>query len=210
MKNKQMLLALIFLVKVACAESYLQMSFDSNLNTKSAPRIEMQWHGIQNFAKKSHEQNFAVNFNAYPDIYIISMSKNPLPFEGKFVSIEFEAKITGSLTKWARPIWLHGAFGVQIARDGITFLIFTDEQSANWNYFAPSNVPLDSQWHTVNLEYDAIQGTTQIRIDNKIVFEEKNNNKFISKARTSRLLIGSDGWGKTFPGQIDNLKIFTR
>lgn len=123
------------------------------------------------------------------------------------VSLSLDIKPDSLQNKRMRPLWMHGAYGVQIHQHKVAFVFYTQDQGIVWDVQANAADLYDGNWHNIQGTYDSETGTASLLIDGTLVSEIYGLSGAIPDPGNRSLTIGSDTWSKPFVGLIDNVVI---
>ncbi len=149
----------------------------------------------------------ALSLDGDGDFAVLSEQYNLANANYLSVDLDFRYADTAD-TGGSRLIWNHGAFGVQVDDKSVTLMV-TDDQGKK-NYFRQDGVDLsDLDWHHLSLVIDPQGGAATLRIDDVTLIEKVGIG--LSLPATARpTTIGSDSWGNSLNGQIDNVALSTQ
>ena len=107
----------------------------------------------------------------------------------------------------ARLVWNQGAFGIRVNDKSVSVMV-TDGKGEK-DYFWRGGLDFgDLEWHSVRLDIDGDNGALTLLVDDVAVIEQTGLS--LSLPSTARqTTIGSDGWGSSLNGEIDNLTFTT-
>ena len=180
--------------------------FDNALDNQGGSGGTFAWVGSSAYVDLGGG-DYAADFDGTGDNYVALSGAGSELTGMDQVTLSFDFHVDAA-TGFGRAVCLFTAYGTDFTdSDTIGFYLATDSNYARILNITASGA-FDGNWHHLMASYDALTGTATLYLDGTSIGTNSSLSGPIPVVTGRDLIIGTDGFGNNFDGQIDNLHIY--